>query len=106
MKCYVLGTGDREDGFYLLHAETPGKAKAELCRQISDVEFIYCSAARVKELDDKPINADSAPVILYFGCDENGDDVDIVDSDVWAVVRCDCDICKEYRKSKMEVKND
>jgi hypothetical protein len=77
---------------YFIHAETPGKAKQNVRRQMNIFDFDYLEftevrAKRQKELDDKPITIQS---MIDAGFDMTFEGEPIVELDV----ECGCEICK------------
>jgi hypothetical protein len=90
-KAYFVHNRDDWRG-YVIHAETPGKAKQNVRKQMNIFDFDYIEftevrAKRQKDLDNKPITIQS---MIDVGFDMTFEGEPIVELDV----KCDCDICK------------
>lgn len=93
-KAYFVCPKDEYRG-YVVHAETPGKAKQTVRSQMNIfdfdyIEFTHVRAKRQKELDNKPITIQSM-IDAGFDMTYEGEPIEYLD------VECKCDICKSVK---------
>jgi hypothetical protein len=102
MKAWKVGWQDFSEGVWLVHAESPSKAK-QIARTRTDMidfdyEYVDLRAKRCPELDDLPLDIENAEKVLWFpdAIDEDGKPYfgEYCTREDY-VNRCPCEICRE-----------